>query len=344
MEIIELQDKDREVWDEFVEAAEHSSVFHLSGWKKVMEETYGLRTHFLCAKEGDCVVGVLPLLQVRSRLSGYFFTSLPGGICALDESAAQALLDHTVKMVKNGKARYLILRDSYRKWDLPELVTSEDHCTFMIKISCDANQMWKRIDRRVRQHTRHAIESDLQVVIGPDYLEKFYGTYSLFMREMGTPTLGPQFFQNIWKEFPRNFANIMVFRGQQVLGGIIAAFFKDTIYNIWWGMLPEFYKLRSCHILYWELLKHGCENGYQWMDLGRSEVNSGTYTFKTRWPVESRPLFMQFFLNGINRPPAVGNQRAKELQYRLFVTIWKRLPAPLVEAIGPQLRKWMPFG
>jgi len=109
-------------------------------------------------------------------------------------------------------------------------------------------------------------------------------------------------------------------------------------------MLRESFPLRSCHLWYWETLKYGHENGFQSIDLGRSEWDSGTFQFKRHWLSEPRPLYHQFFLNGPSHPPPIGSRRGKHLQYRVFVRAWKHLPVPMTERIGPILRQGMPFG
>ncbi len=344
MEVLELQDQNRAAWDEYVYASDQASIFHLSGWKDVMEDTYGLHPNFLIARENGQIRGGLPLLHINSRLSGHYFTSMPGGICAQDEQTAQALLEVAKELVKANHAKYLILRDSRYKWTLPELVTDEEHCTFVATLCDNSDQMWKAIDRRVRQHINKAIKDNLTVKFGPEYLKDFYHSYSKVMREMGTPTLGLTFFQNVFQTFPDHFTTIMVQNADLQLGGIVAANFKNTIYMVWWGMLPEFYKIRSCHILNWETLKYGCENEFCQVDLGRSKWNSGTFTFKERWPAVPQPLYQQFYLNGISQPPAVGSDMDDDPKYHLFIQIWRRLPFQITDFVGPILRKRMPFG
>jgi len=344
MEVLELQDQDKEEWDKYVYDSPQATMYHLAGWKDVMEDTFGLRSHYLSAKEGDQILGVLPLLHIKSRLSGHFFTSMPGSVCTQDEETARALVERAKELVRASRAGYLILRDSHRKWDVPELVTNEDHCTLVLKLFDDPEQQWKSIDRRVRQHINKAISAKLEMVIGPDYLESFYPVYTQALREMGTPTQGPEFFRNALRQFPAHFTIIMVHHNGQVLGGTFAAFFRDTIYTTWAGFLRQFYELRLTHSLYWETLKYGCENGFQWIDLGRSKVDSGTYVFKTRFGAQPRPLYQQCYLNGISQPPAVGGAREDDAKYRLFVRVWRRLPLSMVEFLGPRLRKRMPFG
>jgi len=344
MEVLELRDQDTEAWDEYVYDSPQASVFHLVGWKDVMQDTFGLRPRYLFAQEGDRIRGVLPLLQIKSILSGHFFTSMPSALCAQDEESASALVERAMQLVKASGAGYLILRDSYQKWDLPELVTTEDHCTLLVELGEDPDRIWMGINRRVRQSTRKAFRASLEVVSGPEYLPSFYPVYSRAMRDKGTPTLGFTFFSNVLNRFPAHFTVMIVRHNGQVLGGGLVAFFRDTIYNTWGGMLHRSYALGSNYILYWETLRYGCEQRFQWADLGRSAWNSGTFQFKRKWRAVPRPLYQQYYLNGVSQPPPVGNSREAHAGYRLFVEVWRHLPLSATDVLGPQLRKRVPFG
>jgi FemAB-related protein (PEP-CTERM system-associated) len=344
MEVLELQEQDKQCWDKYVHGAQQATVFQLAGWKNVMEDIFGLRTFFLYAQEGDVIQGVLPLLLVKSRIAGNYITSMPNAICAQDEAAAQALIQRAKELVRASGADYLVLRDSYQKWNSPDLVTNEDHCTMVVELDDDPEHVWMAFDKRVRQSTKKAIRADVEVLMGRNGLEDLYPAYSRANRDMGTPTLGSAFFSKVLSEFPRHFTVMTVRHEGEVLGGGFVAFFKDTLYNTWGGVLRDSYDLRSNYILYWETLKYGCENGFQWADLGRSEWESGTYQFKRHWTAEPRPLYQQFYLNGSSQLPAVGSTRETDPRYRHFVSVWSRLPLPLTEVLGPWLRRRMPFG
>jgi FemAB-related protein (PEP-CTERM system-associated) len=344
MEVLELQDQDKKEWNEFVYGAAHATVFHLADWRDVFADTLGLQSRFLFAREGGQILGVLPLFHVKSLLSGHFLTSMPGGLCVEDEDAGQALIKRAEEFVKTDSCDYLVLRDSFRKWHVPNMVTNTNHCTFLVKLVDDPEQIWMSVNRRVRQSTKKAIRANVEVVNGPEYLDAYYPVYSRAMREKGTPTLGYAFFSRVLSQFPDHFSVMMVRQNGKVLGGGFAAFFKDTIYNIWGGMLPQYYHLRPNYLLYWETLKNGCLNGYKWVDLGRSARESGSVRFKQHWKGEPQQLYQHFYLNGRSQAPPVGARMVINGRYRLFTRAWRYVPLPLVEVLGPRLRQRMPFG
>jgi FemAB-related protein (PEP-CTERM system-associated) len=344
MNVVELADSDRPLWDAYVHNAEGARVWHLSSWREVMQPIFGLRPHYLYAVEGGEVRGVLPLWEVKHLLSGHYFTSLPGGLCAEDELTARALVDRAKALVRERRARYLILRDSYRKWDLPELGTQDDHCTFMVRLTAEPEKMWRTLPRRTRNATDKATESGLEIASGAEHSPAFYSAYARSMRELGTPSQGAAFFRQISQQLPDQFRLLVVRNNPEVIGGGYIALFKDTVLCTWSGMLRQYYSIQPNSLLYWGVLKAGCEEGYRWADLGRSLRGSGTYEFKRKWAGEPQPLYQQVYLNGISQPPAVGSQREDDSKYRLFVQVWRRLPLPVAEMLGPRIRRAVPFG
>lgn len=67
----------QQVWDSFVEISGDASMSHLYGWKDVIEKSYGHRTFYLSAKEGEEVIGILPLVLIKSHIFGKQLVSMP---------------------------------------------------------------------------------------------------------------------------------------------------------------------------------------------------------------------------------------------------------------------------
>lgn len=344
IEVLELEDQDREAWDDYVTHSADATVFHLAGWRDVMRTSFGLRSHFLLARADGEIRGVLPLLHVRSRLAGHFLTSMPGALCAGDDETAGALVQRAEELVHSHGADYLILRDSHTRWDLPGLTTDESQCTLVVPLDGDSKEAWGNVNRHARRQTNKAKKAGLRVIRGFGALDDFYPAFSRAMRDLGTPTLGRRFFAVSAALFPRNLQLLTVSHQDDIYGGGIIAPFRDTVYCTWSGMLREHYDLYPNHLLFWEVLQYGIENGYHQVDLGRSEWDSGSFHFKRHWGAEAQPLYQQTYLNGRGRPPRVGNSLEEDAKYRYFVQIWRRLPLAVTEFIGPLLRRRMPFG
>jgi len=90
------RDADVGEWDAFVLRHPRATFFHQSGWKAVLEETFGYEPHYLGAWRGDRLSGVLPLFACRSLRGRRSLYSLPhtvyGGAVGEDRETEEALL------------------------------------------------------------------------------------------------------------------------------------------------------------------------------------------------------------------------------------------------------------
>ncbi|HSJ54875.1 MAG TPA: GNAT family N-acetyltransferase [Anaerolineae bacterium] len=344
MDVQELQDRDRDRWDRYVQTSPLSTFFHLSGWRDVWVRSMGSRALYLFATEGDRVVGILPLLHVRSLLSGQFLTSLPGGLCAEDDEAAEALLARARELLAETGARYLILRDGLRRWELPGLVTSDEHCTFTIDVSDGAEKAYARLRRSTRKYAMRGVRAGVGTAIDQQALGAFYPAYAEAMRERGTPTPGRRFFETAMQHFPDELCLLTVVHEDNVLGGGFVAPLRDTVFCTWSGLPRQHFELYNSYLLYWGAIGYAAQLGMARLDMGRCRRGTGSYDFKVAWGGEEQPLYQHYYLNGIEHPPQVGAALYENPKYRFFSRLWQRLPLPVAEALGPQLRRRMPFG
>ena len=78
------------------------------------------------------------------------------------------------------------------------------------------------------------------------------------------------------------------------------------------------------------------ERGVQVFDYGRSKKDSGSYRFKKHWGFEEEPLFYQYHLVRAQSMPNLSPTNAK---YRMFIDLWKRLPLPVSQHLGPLIAR-----
>jgi FemAB-related protein (PEP-CTERM system-associated) len=342
--VVQFREEDAAAWDEYVEHSQAASPFHLVGWKRVMERTYGFPAHYLMAKDGGSIEGVLPLFELRSRILGPSLTTPPGGLCAENEEAATGLIERAQEITVNRNARYLALRDCQQEWDAG-LVSVRKHSTMIRDLPIQTESLWKSLDKRLRRHIRIACNSDLQVSIGGgEYLDDFYAVYSIFLRDIGTPIFGRAFLHKAAEELGDKLLISCIRWHGQLIGAYCAFLFGDIIFGAWGGSLHKYLDHRPNHMIYWQYMKYGCEHGFSRINLGRSRHGSGHYEFKRGWGARPQPLYQQYYLNGIPQPPPIGGSLEASVTYRLFVNIWRRLPVSLSNALGPHFRKRVPFG
>ena len=77
LSIRDYRESDERDWDAFVAACPDATFFHRIGWRQIYERQFRHRTHYLLAERAGAIVGVLPLVQLRSVLFGHSLSSLP---------------------------------------------------------------------------------------------------------------------------------------------------------------------------------------------------------------------------------------------------------------------------
>ena len=108
-------DADTPCWDSFVESCPDATFFHRAAWKGVIQDAFGHRPFYLLAERAGGIVGVLPLVEVRSLLFGHSLVSLPfcvyGGVAATEPSAVSALHAEARQIAARLRVGHLELRN-----------------------------------------------------------------------------------------------------------------------------------------------------------------------------------------------------------------------------------------
>ena len=56
-------------WDAFVESHVDATVYHLWGWRRVIEKAFGHQAVYLAARADGRIVGILPLVVFKAGFS-----------------------------------------------------------------------------------------------------------------------------------------------------------------------------------------------------------------------------------------------------------------------------------
>lgn len=326
-------------WDAYVLAHPKATFFHRAGWKRVIEETFGHRTHFFCVEQGGAITGVLPLAEIRSRLFGHSLVSLPfcayGGVVADNEVAAQVLDETARKLARSLEVdvlEYRSLESRHPDWELKDL-----YVTFRKKLAPEVEQNLNAIPRKQRAMVRKGIKAGL--ASEPDAgVERFYQVFADNVHRQGTPALPRRYFEILRKVFGPDCSVLSVVKNGKAVSSVLSFHFRNEILPYYAGDLAEARDLAANDFKYWELMRRSCEAGYTLFDYGRSKVGTGPYHFKKNWGFEPQPLYYENFLVRATEVPEVNPLNPK---YRLFIAAWKRLPLPLANLMGPHIVKYL---
>ena len=323
-------------WEAFVDGCPEATFFHRIGWRRVMESVFRHRTHYLLAERGDAVAGVLPLAEVRSRLFGHALVSLPfaayGGAAAADESAAAALRAAAVELARDLGVEHLELRNRQRcepDWPLQDL-----YVTFRRPIEPDVEANLLAIPRKQRAMVRKAIGRGLAAEIDGD-VGRFFDLYADNVHRHGTPALPRRYFETLREVFGDACEVLTVLGpGGAPVSGVLSFYFRDEVLPYHAGDLAAARELAANDFKYWTLMRRACERGLRVFDYGRSKRGTGSFDFKKNWGFEPAPLAYEYRLL---RRAAIPQNNPANPKYRAMIALWRRLPRPVANAIGPAI-------
>lgn len=334
-------------WNNFIKNHPNASVFHRWEWGG-LADLYGHERFYLLAKEGDEVVGVLPLVFIKSFLFGRQLISLPfceyGGPLAGRAETAAALVRRGLEIAKDHRAESVELRGVSSQlcpvvedWGFKPL---EKNVTFKLDLALGKEAVWKGCEGgRVRTAVRKAEKKGARLVEAADVedVEDYYRLRLITEKRHGSPPHSFDFFKKIWEGFfdqglmKLNFAE---YQGQRV-AAIIFFPFQDKI--LYWSSVAAdaARKLEAQTFLVWKAIEWGCENGYKTFDMGRTRRGTGVYNYKKSFGTFEEPLDDYVFYFGKERQPPEPEKGA----YKILTDLWSKLPIPVARILGPHIVK-----
>jgi len=175
-------------WDAFVAACPHATFFHRFAWRDIYESVFRHRTHYLLAERAGEVVGILPIVEMRSLLFGHSLCSLPfavyGGAAASDPASIGALHAAAVELGGELGVRHLELRNRVARepaWPRQDL-----YVTFRRVIAPEVEANLLAIPRKQRAMVRKAIGRQLRCEIDTRS-DRFFALYADNQHRHGTP-------------------------------------------------------------------------------------------------------------------------------------------------------------
>lgn len=329
-------------WDAYVETHSERSPYHYSAWARLICRAFGHEAVMLAATAGDRVVGVLPLIVMRSRLFGRFVVSLPflneAGLLADDGSAEAALIEAAVDVTRRTGAAYMELRHTRRH--SAALADRQHKVAMSLALRETADAQWTALDRKLRNQVRKAEKSAVSVSSGgAELITAFYEVFARNMRDLGTPVFSIRLFEETLRTFPQNSRVFCARREGAPLAASIVHWRGDTIEVIWASALRESNPLCANVLLYWHMLQFAIEQGCSIFEFGRCTPGEGTFLFKKQWGAEPRPLVWEYWQAS---PDVDIDKTPRNPRYRAAIALWQRLPVGVTTFVGPRIVRGIP--
>lgn len=327
-------------WDEFVRATGTATFFHRSGWERVIRDVFGHATHYAMAEQDGAIVGVLPLARMKTMLFGDVLASTPfcvyGGTAAATPEAAAALETYAIDLQKKLGAPALEFRR----------IEAEDagwtgrpplYYTFRKEIVLtgdDETDMARNIPRKQRAEVRKGFKRGLVSISNSD-TDTLHRVYAESVRNLGSPVFPRRYFKALAEAFPGEHDVTTVLHEGRPVASVLSFHFRNEVLPYYGGGTVAARALSASEVMYWEVMRRaGNERGATRFDFGRSKAGTGAFDYKKNWGFAPEQLHYCYRLAP---GAAIPENNPNNPKYRLFIAMWKRLPVPVANVLGPPL-------
>jgi FemAB-related protein (PEP-CTERM system-associated) len=332
-------------WDAFVAAQPAASIYHQWAFRRIVQQAFGHRAPYFVARDGQGkLCGVLPLVELKSRLFGHFWVSLPyftyGGVVATHADIARALYAQAERKALECGAHHIEYRDT-AVLPMDQAPVKTGKVSMVRALPDSAEQLWQDLGTKVRAQIKKADAFDLSIRFGAaELVDDFYTVFARNMRDLGTPVYAVAFFRTLMRStLAEQFVIVVVYHRQQPVSCGFLMQHRDLVEIPWASTLRSANAMNCNMYLYWHVLSHAIARGARFFDFGRSSSDSPTWRFKKQWGAEPRQLYWRYWLAGGGELPELNPNNPK---YRLLIRIWQHLPVWLTRLIGPPVVKYLP--
>ena len=329
-----------EGWDELVLSTEDVGIFYTSMWARVLRDSYGFTPLYLSSIEDGEIRLLIPLMEVRSPITGKRAVSIPFTDRCDTIFTEQGHFDEAFETAKNlGKKRgwrYIEWRGGAGfKEEAPPSETFFEH---VLDLDRPPDEIFASFRESNRRNIKKAMKAGLEVKLenSLESLAQYYRLHCKTRREHGLPPQPFSFFRNLHRHIisaGHGFTALCLQDSVAIAGAVFLHFGSQAIYK-YGASEKEHQHLRPNNLIMWEAIRHYCDKGFKTLSLGRTELeNHGLLQFKQGWgALESILKYHKFDLA---RNVFVSNSDSRLTGWHNKV--FRSCPIPVLRLIGSLL-------
>ena len=327
-------------WDRLAAAHPEFTFFHSSAWAKVLHSTYGHEPVYQRFYRGDQLAAMLPMMEVRSALTGRRGVCLPftdscGPLYFGSNEPSQAIMDHLVRTSRDRSWKYFEVRG--KGAHLPDANPSVSYYNHILGLRNNPDDLFDQFASPVRRAIRKAEQHGLVAEISTDLeaLLEFYRLHVATRKRHGLPPQPISFFRNIHEHVLKarlGFVVLARHHSRAVAGAVFFHAGKKAIYKFG-ASDPSHLELRGNNLTMWQAIKTLAQRGFETLDFGRTSLaNEGLRRFKLSWGVGEKVVEYSKF-DTARQAWVTSRDKASGFHNAIF----RALPVPLNRLAGTLL-------
>lgn len=306
-------------------------------------ETYGYRPLYFVSRKRGGLETVVPVMEVDSLWTGRRGVSLPfTDYCdpiLADEGGFSDVLPRIQRFGEQRGWDYLEMRGTDGALGVGPC--SAEYYGHRLSLARDEEAFKKKIRNSTLRNIKKAVAAGVEVEVldSVEGMREFYRLNSLTRRDHGLPPQPWKFFERLHGlvlSTGKGFLALGRFQGQTIAGVFFFAFGQEAIFK-YGASEKRFQHLRANNLIMWEAIRRCREMGMETLCLGRTDLDhQGLKQFKDGWGArETRIAYVRYdFRRETFRGPFPVRSGLPE-------KVFRKLPLPLLEALGRVLYKHM---
>lgn len=332
-------------WDRFVEKHPYGWLTHLSGWKRVLDETFPhLCGYYLTVQDsaGE-ITGALPIYSVESWLVGRRLVSIPfATLCdplVTDSKDMERLFSAAVALSKRMGIQRIEIKTlcASHMLDKESFIAYYGYKHHFLKLSDDPDRVRMTFHRTcVRQRINRAEQSGLRLVRGASesQLAQFYLLHRKTRKRKGLPPHPYRLIRSLAHAFAgsNKVELLLCYKEDEAVGGVMVFKYKDRVSVEYSAVDAAYNDLSPVHLLFWNTIRDSCLSGYRILDFGQTSIrNKSLMDFKSHWGTEVCDLPHFIYPND---PALSADVRQDTLGKKLLQYVCNKAPDPALAYLG----------
>jgi len=330
-------------WDGLPSSHTDASIFHAPEWAEALRESYGYSQRNVEITDGGGPKVFLPLMEVRSALTGRRAVSLPfSDYCdplIREGVSLREVMDRLVAEGRRAGWKSIELRISK---PLPgDVPPSSAYFRHVLSLTDDEKALFSGFRSSTQRNIRKAEKEGVRTAMSGslEAVREFYRLNCLTRRDHGLPPQPFLFFRNLHRHLLEKHLGFVVlasYGGTNIAGGLFLHF-RDKGFYKYGASDRKYQSLRANNLVMWEAIRWFSRNGFRSFCFGRTERgNEGLTQFKSGWGAQESVLY--YYKRDVrNDKYLVDRSLVTGLHNRVFRT----LPIALSKVIGSALYRHM---
>ena len=284
------------MWEQSLSGFPKAGFFHSSAWCRTLVEAYGYRPFYLAGYYSGRIVALVPLIEVKSWLTGRRGVNLPftDNCPPLLESPEDwpEIWEKLLKLGSERRWKYLELRGD--NTDLFPEAQRMVHIDHVVDLDCGPENLLAGLRGSTRRNIRKAMKKDVIVRRANSFkaIREYFRLHVLTRKRHGLPPQPLRFFKVLYHNaIEKGYGHLfLAYRpwendhpGKSIAGALFLTFGDKAVFKFGASEL-DVDRFRPNNMIMWTAIQILRSEGYKSLHLGRTDLeNLGLLRFKDGW-------------------------------------------------------------